>query len=50
MAKPIRATPELRSTEARKFLEKMEKMEKAKITSKDVALAKEIESFNCLIG
>ncbi len=44
MAKPIRATPELKGVEARKFIENMEKKEKSKITGDEIGLAKAIES------
>lgn len=43
MAKPIRATPELTGEEADKFLRKMIKVERAKITPEQKMLAKELE-------
>lgn len=43
MAKPIKSTPELVGEEADEFLEKMLKIERSKITSKQKLLAKEIE-------
>lgn len=43
MAKPIKSTPELTGEEANKFLEKMIKIERSKITIKQKSLAKEIE-------
>jgi hypothetical protein len=45
MAKPIRATPELRGMEARKFMERMERKEKSKITQKEIKLADSIMEF-----
>ena len=43
MAKPIKSTPELSHEEANKFLEKMIKVEKSRITEKQKNLAKQIE-------
>ena len=45
MAKPIRATPELRGQEAKNFVEKMLHTEKTKITKKEIELAEAIEHF-----
>ncbi len=45
MAKPIRATPELRGKDAAKFLRKMRETEKAPITEKDRELAKQLDAF-----
>lgn len=45
MAKPIRATPELKGECARLFVENMEKMEKSKVTKEDRNLAKAIMAF-----
>ena len=45
MAKPIRATPELRGQEAKSFVKKMLRTEKTKITQKEIQLAKAIEHF-----
>lgn len=45
MAKPIRATPELRGEEAKNFVRKMIRAEKTKITKKEIELAKSIEYF-----
>lgn len=45
MAKPIRATPELKGSDARNFLEKMEEVEESKITKKEVNLSKAILSI-----
>ena len=45
MAKPIRATPELRGREAKSFVKKMLQTEKAKITNKEIELAKAIANF-----
>ena len=45
MAKPIRATPELKGTEARRFVERMERREKSKITASEISLAKAIQDF-----
>lgn len=46
MAKPIRATPELKGLEAKRFIENMERAEKSKISLKDIELAKAIEEFS----
>ena len=43
MAKPIRATPELKGEDAKKFIKKMILLEKAKINKVDKELAKQIE-------
>jgi len=45
MAKPIRATPELRGSEAKTFVRKMVQAEKARITRKDIKLAEIINYF-----
>ena len=45
MAKIIRETPELRGQEAKSFVKKMLQAEKAKITQKEIQLAKAIEHF-----
>ncbi len=45
MAKPIRATPELHGEEARKFVQLMFRREKAKMTKRDLELAKSIEKW-----
>ncbi|MEK6935880.1 MAG: hypothetical protein AABW67_03765 [Nanoarchaeota archaeon] len=42
MAKPIRATPELKGEDANKFLRKMLEVETSKITFKQKELSKEI--------
>jgi len=44
MAKPIRATPELRGEEANKFLEKMAEVEKTGISNVDRKLAQAVKS------
>lgn len=44
MAKPIRATPELKGEDADNFLRKMILVEKSPITKQDRELIKEIES------
>ena len=46
MAKPIRATPELRGSEAVEFVRKMEERQESKITKKMVELAKSIQNFS----
>ena len=46
MAKPIRATPELRGSEAVEFVRKMEERQESKITRKIVELAESIQSFS----
>jgi len=43
MAKPIRATPELKGEEANKFLEKMLKVEESRITTRQKEFSREIE-------
>ena len=43
MAKPIRSTPELSGEEADKFLKKMIILERARLSSYQKILAKEIE-------
>ncbi len=45
MAKPIRATPELRGQEAKSFVKRMLHTEKAKITQKEIELAEAIAHF-----
>lgn len=45
MAKPIRATPELRGKEADEFLRKMHEREKAPITKRTIELSRRIEAF-----
>lgn len=45
MAKPIRATPELTGKDAIKFLERLVKANKTKITKKDAKLAEELLKF-----
>ena len=45
MAKPIRATPELTGRDANRFLERLVKTNKAKITKKDAKLAEELLKF-----
>lgn len=45
MAKPIRATPELRGKEADEFLRKMHERERAPITKRTIELAKRLEAF-----
>ncbi len=42
MAKPIRATPELTGTDAKRFVQLMAKKERSKITKKEIDLAKAI--------
>lgn len=42
MAKPIRATPELKGVWAERFLRKMKEAETAKLTEKDIEIAKRI--------
>lgn len=49
MAKPIRATPELRGDIAKSFISNMLATEKRKMTEKDKELAKAIKSFNISI-
>lgn len=46
MAKPIRATPELRGSEAVEFVRKMEERQESKITKKMVELAESIQNFS----
>jgi len=46
MAKPIRATPELKGAEAVQFIKKMLKAESSKMTKKEVLLAKDIEKLS----
>ena len=46
MAKPIRATPELTGKDADRFLTKLLKTNKAKITKKDINLAEELINFD----
>ncbi len=43
MAKPIKSTPELSGEEANKFLEKMLRVERSRITSRQKEFVKEIE-------
>ena len=45
MAKPIRATPELRGEDAKNFVKKMIQAEKTKITKEEIELAEAIEYF-----
>jgi len=45
MAKPIRATPELFSQDAKRFIQMMFKKENSKITKKEIDLAKNITRF-----
>ncbi|MFQ5721121.1 MAG: hypothetical protein ACE5GI_01345 [Candidatus Aminicenantales bacterium] len=45
MAKPIRATPELRGIDAKDFFEEMVSKEKSKITHKEVSLAEDIKKI-----
>ncbi len=45
MAKPIRATPELRGANAKEFVRKMEARERSKITVKEISLADSIKEF-----
>ncbi len=49
MAKPIRATPELKDSEAKKFIKEMESREKEKITERDIHLARAIKTVIPLI-
>lgn len=44
MAKPIRATPELKGEEAAKFIEKMHRFEKAPINAIDRAILDRVKS------
>ena len=46
MAKPIRATPELRGSDAVAFVRKMEIRQDAKITKKMTELAESIQNFS----
>lgn len=46
MAKPIRATPELTGRDATRFLERLIKTNKEKITKKDAKLAEELLQFD----
>lgn len=46
MAKPIRATPELRGSEAVAFVRKMEVRQEAKVTKKMAELAESIQNFS----
>ena len=45
MAKPIRATPELTGSDARRFVQLMVKKERNSITKKEVELAKAIAKW-----
>jgi len=45
MAKPIRATPELKGEDARLFVENMEMKEKSRISKAERNLAKAIMAF-----
>ena len=45
MAKPIRATPELKGECARLFVENMERKEKSRVTKEERSLAKAIMAF-----
>lgn len=45
MAKPIRATPELRGKAAKEFIKNMVATEKSKITKQEIRLAQAIEYF-----
>ncbi len=45
MAKSIRATPELTGKDANRFLERLVRTNKAKITKKDAKLAEELLKF-----
>jgi hypothetical protein len=45
MAKPIRATPELTGRDANRFLGRLVRMNKAKVTKKDAQLAEELLKF-----
>ena len=45
MAKPIRATPELTGKDAVRFIKRLIKTDKAKITKKDVQLSEELLKF-----
>lgn len=42
MAKPIRATPELKGVWAHRFLKQMKEAETGKLTQKDIEIAKRI--------
>jgi len=46
MAKPIRATPELRGSEAAEFVKKMEIRQESKIPKKTLELAESIQNFS----
>ncbi len=46
MAKPIRATPELKGGDARHFLDEMKEAEESRITKKEIELAKAILSIS----
>jgi hypothetical protein len=46
MAKPIRATPELRGSEAVAFVKKMETRQHGKVSKKSAELAKAIQKFS----
>jgi hypothetical protein len=46
MAKPIRATPELKGSEAALFIKKMLRTESSRMTKKEVLLAKDIEKLS----
>lgn len=46
MAKPIRATPELRGSSAVEFVEKMEKRQNSRMTKKVLDLARAIQNFS----
>ena len=46
MAKPIRATPELRGSEAVAFVRRMESRQEAKVTKKMTELAESIQNFS----
>jgi len=43
MAKPIRSTPTLMGAEADKFVERMLKVEKSRVTSEEKKFSKEME-------
>lgn len=45
MAKPIRATPELRGKEAERFIRNMVETERSRITREEIGLAQAIEYF-----
>jgi len=45
MAKPIRATPELTGKDATRFIERLLRTNKAKITKKDAKLAEDLLKF-----